>query len=145
MKTLALTTLCLVLSACASPDQRERDQLTDRIEQRVVLPKGAPPLAAFARHYAFDKNGLVIGIYLRGFSWPNPDDRCEELLKDLSTRQIPCTPDDANGDRTFAGQRRWVEGTNQLPSITDGGCSMVTVIYDQRADAVKDIYCNGYA
>jgi len=144
MKTRFYVAMALLLTACATPEQQGRDLLTDRIEDGVKLPEGARPLAKYARYYAFDENGLVVGVYVPGYVAPNPDDGCEELLDDFTTRTVPC-PSEAYGDRVLAGQRAWVGGKDKLPLIMDGGCSVITVIYDPKAGEVKSTYCNGQA
>jgi hypothetical protein len=133
-----------LLTACTTPEQQERDLLTDRIEDRVKLPEGARRLADYARYYAFDENGLVVGVYAPGYVAPNADDACEEMLEDFTTREVPC-PSETDSDRLLADQRRWVDDTDKLPLIMDGGCSVITVIYDPKAGEVKSAYCNGEA
>ena len=144
MKRLLAIAAVHLLAACTTPEQRERDRLTDQIEARVKLPKGAGRLADYARHYAIDEKGLIVGVYSRGFRWPDPDHACEELLEDFSTRMVPC-PFDSDVDHLRAGQRGWVDHPDRLPSIMDGGCGVVTVVYDPKASKVRDTYCNGHA
>lgn len=100
-------------------------------------------LSSYARYYAFEDDGLVKGIYVPGYHAPNPHDTCEELLADFTTRAVPCPPE-IGGNRLLAGQRAWVERT-KLPLVLDGGCSVVTVIYDPKADRVESVTCNGEA
>lgn len=42
-----------------------------------------------------------------------------------------------------AGQRRWLEDYRKLPSILDGGCSIVNVRYDIAAKNIEAAFCNG--
>jgi hypothetical protein len=143
MKASAIVALTLGLAGCATRDQTERDRLTDRIEDRVKLPAGAMRLSSYARYYAFDEHGLVTGIYVPGYQPPNPHDTCEELLADFTSRAVPC-PTKIDDKRLLAGQRAWVE-RDSLPLVLDGGCSVVTVIYDPRIDKVTSATCNGVA
>ena len=140
---LAVASL-LLLAACATQEQLERDRLTDEIEARVKLPQGAKRLSDYARYYAFDEHGMVVGVYAPGYQWPNPDDTCGELLEDMSIREIPC-PSEPKGDKLLAGQRGWKDSASKLPLIADGGCSVVTLPYDPKARAVKMVECNGEA
>lgn len=38
--------------------------------------------------------------------------------------------------------RRWVM-FDELPTIADGGCSVIELIYDVKTGVIDDIYCNG--
>ena len=46
--------------------------------------------------------------------------------------------------RSRTPERRWVEET-ELPMIDDGGCGVVSVIYDLAAQRIQNVYCNGLA
>jgi hypothetical protein len=144
MKVQFFAAMAMSLGGCTSPGQPDRDRLTDRIESLVKMPVGARPLASYARTYSFSDGGLVVGVYARGYVAPNPDDTCEQLLEDFSSRAVPC-PAEIESDKLLAGQRRWVFGEDKLPSINDGGCSVITIIYDPKADKVKSADCNGEA
>ncbi|MBA3527543.1 MAG: hypothetical protein H0T82_11595 [Sphingomonas sp.] len=143
MGTRWLLVVVFVLVACTSPEERERDALMDRIETKVKLPDGAWPLPEYARHYALDDKGIVVGVYAPGYQPPSHDATCEEFLEDLTTREVPCP--EPESDRLLAGQRRWVGNTDELPVNMDGGCAIVTVFYDPKADAVTSATCNGRA
>jgi hypothetical protein len=143
MRTLCLLAPMFALLACTTPEERQHDKLMDLIESRVKLPDGAGPLSEYARHYALDEKGFVVGVYAPGNRAPNPDEICEELLEDLTTRKIPCVGAETN--RLLAGQRQWVDNTDRLPLILDGGCSVITVVYDPKAGRVKSATCNGEA
>jgi hypothetical protein len=143
MKSFFLMAVALGLAACATPEQAERDRLIDRIEGRVKLPDGARGLSSYARYYAIEGDGLVTGIYVPGYEAPDPDDTCEELHADFTTTAVECPPE-MSDHRLLAGQRAWVERTN-LPFVLDGGCSVITVIYDPKADRIKSATCNGDA
>lgn len=48
----------------------------------------------------------------------------------------------------LAGQEsgsRWVASREEMPMILDGGCAMVTVLYDPDAKQFVEVYCNGVA
>ena len=144
MKTHLLPVAVFGLLACTSPERPKDDKLLDLIESRVRLPEGSGRLSAYARHYAADENGMIIGVYAPGYRPPGPDEACEEvLIEGSTTREVPCPEDEA--DRLLAGQRRWVENGGKLPGIMDGGCSVITVVYDPKAGVVKSATCNGEA
>ena len=143
MKPFFLMAMALGLAACATPEQIERDRLIDRIEGLVKLPDGAKRLSTYARYYAFRDDGLVEGIYVPGYQAPDPNDTCEELHADFTTSIVPCPPE--TGDhRLLSGQRAWVEQEN-LPLIFEGGCSIVTVLYNPKSDSVESAICNEVA
>jgi hypothetical protein len=143
MKSFFLVAVTLGLAACATPEQTERDRLIDRIEGQVKLPESAKRLSSYARYYAIGDDGLVKGIYVPGYQAPDPDDACEELHADFTSHTVPCPPE-VDENKLLAGQRAWVKPM-KLPLIADGGCSVVTVIYDPKADRVRSATCNGEA
>ena len=144
MKVPLAIVAVVLLAACATPVQLERDRLTDTIEARVKLPQGAGRLSDYARYYAFDEQGMVLGVYVPGYEWPDTDATCGEILEDLSIREVPC-PAEPKGDNLLAGQRGWVDSKYKLPMVMDGGCSVVTVVYDPKSNRVKNVECNGGA
>ena len=143
MKTVLVFSAMSLLLACTTTEERQHNELMDVIEARVKLPDGARPLSEYARHYAADEKGFVVGVYAPGYRAPGPDETCEELLEDMTSRQVPCV--EAEGDRLLSGQRQWVGNTDKLPLIMDGGCGVITVIYDPRAGVIKSATCNGEA
>ena len=144
MRTLFIYySIPLLLLACTTSEQRQHNQVMDAVEARLKLPHGAGKLSEYARHYALDERGLVVGVYSPGYRAPSPNETCEELLEDMTTRTVPC--EEPPGDRLPAGQRQWVGDTSKLPGISDGGCSVITVIYDPNAGIVKSANCNGVA
>lgn len=143
MRTVLALSVMSLLLACATPEERQHNKLMDVIEARVKLPDGARPLSEYARHYAVDQKGLIVGVYAPGYRAPGPDETCEELLEDMTSRQVPCV--ETERDRLLSGQRQWVGDTDKLPLIMDGGCGVITVIYDPKAGVVKSTNCNGEA
>ena len=61
----------------------------DKIEQTVTLPKGAKPLSAYGRNYAFSGPNKVVATYLIPLPPLDLSEGCEVMLKDFSSR--PCT------------------------------------------------------
>jgi hypothetical protein len=143
MRTLLVCSGMFLLLACTTQEERQHAKLMDIIEARVKLPDGARTLSEYARHYAEDENGLIVGVFAPGYRPPAADEGCEELLENMASRPVPC--EESEGDRLMAGQRQWVGNTSTLPLIMDGGCEVITVIYDPKAGAVKSATCNGDA
>ena len=109
----------LLLSSCASGKENNHSALMDRVERRVRLPEGSMPIGKYARYYAFDAQGNVTGRYIT-FVEPRTD------------ANLPL------------GERRWVKDASNLPNVMDGGCSVVTVVFEAKTNKV-DAWCNGVA
>ena len=116
----------------------------DRIEKAVRLPDRARPLSEYARYYA-EREREVVAVYIIP---PRDEIRageaCEELLENMSTRDVPCEPMKSDWAMP-AGSRRWFKSEQELPFISDGGCSQITVIFDKPKGIVKSADCNGGA
>lgn len=91
-----------------------------RIEEQVKLPKGAERLEQYARYYATDGN-RVVATYI---TLVDPANRYYDLP---------------------AGQQRWLDDHRNLPAVSDGGCSIVNVIYDLKVGSAPEAFCNGVA
>jgi hypothetical protein len=144
----------LSLAACASAEPPSEEQaLIAQIEGLVQLPEGAEPLDYYARHYARLPDGKVIAIYAPPappWQWDNPDYGCAVAQVDLGTR--PCTKAEIaelqEQDLRFAEGRgssnsiHWHEDYRELPAIDDGGCSVITVIFNQQRQ-FEEVSCNG--
>src|SRR5690242_13670804 len=128
-----LILLLSLLPAPQSADSSTHVDYMDAIEAQVKLPPGAATLDRYARYYAFDGQGKVVGVYVIPEKPISSDKQCEELTTDF--KSAPCTADwrekfDAALTKNLkANQRRWVEDDNDLPIISDGGCGVITVIY----------------
>ena len=120
MRRLAVTPALLVLAACSSAAERQQRQIMRQIEQKVQLPAGAAKLEKYARYYAMD-GSRVVGTYIT-FVDPRND------YYNLPT-----------------GQARWINDHRNLPGISDGGCSVVNVLYDPKTQKVEEVSCNGLA
>lgn len=125
------------------------------IEKAVILPEKASALDEYSRNYATGPDGKVIGIYVtpHDIDPAGEDVGCEVMLEDLESRT--CTEAEeaelAARDQALAakqgnaGQSRWFDDYLELPTIMDGGCDVVTIIYDPRAKRVESAECNGEA
>ncbi len=159
MKLIAIFFGLASLAGCVSLPS-ERDKLIDTIETRVRLPQGAETLRAYSRNYAYLPDRKIIGVYVLPMeplaSSSGGDVGCEiagEIDADGNTESSPCTDTDmaelAAHDRqraeTFgkAGECRWFAEYLDLPSIVDGGCSQVTIVFDPRTETFERTECNG--
>ncbi len=120
MKRLTVIPILLLLVACSSATERQQRQTMQQIEQRVQLPSGAENLEKYARYYAMD-GSRVVGIYI---TIVDPQNKYYNLP---------------------IGQHRWIKDRRSLPSISDGGCMVVNVLYDSAAQKVEQASCNGLA
>jgi hypothetical protein len=111
--------VALLVAGCSSPEERRNGAIMHRLEQGVQLPKGARPLSAYARYYAFAPTGDVEALYL-----------------------IPSL-DEASPLK--AGQRRWVVDSGHFPVATDGGCWVISLLFDAKTGEAKSVECNGRA
>jgi hypothetical protein len=119
MKRLCII-LAFSLAACSSAAERQHNHLMQQVEERVQLPNGAERLEQYARYYATDGNRIV-ATYI---TLVDPANRYYDLP---------------------VGQHRWLDDHRNLPAISDGGCSIVNVIYNPKARSVLEAFCNGVA
>ena len=120
MKGLAAGAL-LAVAACSTAEEREHDDLMDRIEQQIRLPERAYNFKRYARYYAFGPNGQVYVEYV-----------------------VPIDAEQQNGFYDLpAGARRWVDDYRNLPAISDGGCMVVYAEFDPAAGTMGVPRCNG--
>ncbi|WP_126665465.1 hypothetical protein [Croceibacterium ferulae] len=114
-----------------------------RLEENVRLPEGASKLSEYARYYADAGRGEIVAAYLIPFEHElAPGEGCEEMMKDFSSREVPC-PDQKSPWSMPAGQRRWLDDRLDLPVVSDGGCIYVEIIFDKATAAMKRAECNG--
>ena len=93
--------------------QRSVETVMNRIESLAVLPADAAPLADYDRYYAWDDDAA---------------DRRRVI--GVYTRF-----------RAPTGGRHWI-AKSDLPVILDGGCGIVTLVYDAEADRIESVACN---
>lgn len=125
----------------------------DKIERTVTLPKGAKPLNAYGRNYAFSGRSKVVATYLVPSLPQVSSEGCEVMLEDFNSRRCTKKEVEESAERdaryvasqTPAGKRRWYKSARSLPFISDGGCTQVNVEYDILSQRVIAVSCNGYA
>lgn len=119
MRVSVIASLALLL-ACVGPAEQQQLAIMDRIEGQLKLPQQARPLEKYARYYSIDGENIV-GRYI---AFVESDNKYYSLP---------------------LGKRRWVEDPRNLPSIADGGCAVVNVIYSRKYARIDRVFCNGLA
>lgn len=109
MRIGQLLIAALLASSCSAEVPGTPEKLMDQIEKTVTLPETAYPMEAYGRNYAFTGRGEVRAVYL-------VPSALEGLVEAASV--------------AAAGERRFFSSTRELPKIADGGCRVVTVVYD---------------
>lgn len=89
--------------------------MMDEIERQIQLPPEAKEFERYARYYTFD-DGRVIGTYVA-----------------------------SGGGDPLIGKRLWVSDKRYLPTLMDGGCVIVNVVYDPIGQKIEHTFCNGLA
>lgn len=150
--TIPILLFLLTSTLIAPSEEVRREQIMDSIEKQVALPKGALPLSEYGRNYTYLKGGKVIGVYLIPPKPSDPDEGCSAIGDDDELK--PCSAEElkeiADMERQLiesqarANERRWFVSVHQdLPGINDGGCSQVTIIYDEASGKILTAECNG--
>jgi len=114
-----LTPWIALLASCSTPNEREQDRLMAFIENRVELPKNASPLNAYARYYAKDGHGRIVGVYTN----------------------LPGLPKNEFYDVQI-GHRKWVDDYRALPMIFEGGCGVVSFKFNPQTQKFETPACN---
>ena len=122
IRELTVLLAAVIVSAAApSSGAPDDDAILDKIEQQVQLPERAGILSSYGRYYyQLPSQGSpeqVVGVYIKAGTF---------------------------GIKQPRSGREW-RAQDQIPRIADGGCSVVTVIYDVKASRIVSARCNGYA
>jgi hypothetical protein len=131
---IAFLIAALALCGCSARAKNPHDQIMDKIESSVRLPKGANPLRDYARYYAFDDKGLVWAVY----ALPGPRPSGQEVCMDMNGaippekwERVPCPENSPEDAYLPAGERRWMSGPLAIPTALDTlGCEQLTFMYD---------------
>lgn len=149
---LQLPLLSLTLLAALSPASLDSrySKLADEIERRIVLPRGAHPLSAYARYYS-RSGDIVVAAYVLPEQPSNAMQGCEVMTANSSR---PCTEREIHvmkladirrlSARAPAGARRWYANERDMPGILDGGCGQVNVRYRISTHRILFATCNGF-
>ncbi|MDK2767541.1 MAG: hypothetical protein KYX69_07465 [Sphingomonas sp.] len=144
MKVLAVIPSILLFGCDAEPADPNA-LLMDKIETSVVMPGEARSLDQYARYYLQERDGSVRAVFTYHFPDTPSDAECEEMGKGT----VPCEESAAFRSALKAGERIWLKNSDELPSIADGGCSVIE--FSIPANVVKDRHrrwriearCNG--
>jgi hypothetical protein len=120
MKFVFAILIAVVLAACSEKKSVSYECTMNLIEQQVRLPEEAAPLDRYARYYAADAD-YIYAVYVKSVDRADPN------------FDLP------------VGQRRWVADHLNLPTVLDGGCSIVNVRYNRITLKVDVPVCNGDA
>ena len=106
----------LLLTACSGRSAEDAG-LAAKIERTFALAHPDVPLDQTARFYVRQPDSTVRGVYY--------------------------VPDDSG--ETLAGRPGTVVWTtsDSLPDVSDGGCFVINVIFDVRADRLREVACYG--
>ncbi len=111
----------------------------DSIERSIVLPKGAHPLKAYARSYAFAGQDRVIGSY--SIPIDDPKKPCVLVMPGGASR--PCTAEEASTDRgPSAGSRQWYDKADDMPRRLWAGCEQVNIVYEISSGRIIEALCD---
>ena len=113
----------LLLPGCSPSVGEHQTGIMEAVEDKLIMPPDARPWSEYARYYSAQPDGKIIGIFI--------------------------VPDDPSHQNEFynlpAGERRWVGDYRNLPSIMDGGCTILTVMFDPHSKKREGPFCNGEA
>ena len=120
MKALTLLTSIIFLGSFADPVDPNA-ALMNKIEASVALPVEADPLDQYARYYAHERDGSVRAVFTHPLPKTPPDAVCMEMGRGI----VPCEEPEALRPNLKAGERIWLANSDDLPLISDGGCSVI--------------------
>jgi hypothetical protein len=132
---MALLEFWLLTSCAPSPDQTHA-RLMDEIETNLSLPRGAGPLESYARYYARERDGLIIGAFTRRIEKRDAGVVCSQMTIEGDAKEIPCP---ALADAKV-GERRWV-GLNDFPAVADDNCGAIQIVYDPKLRRILNSEC----
>ena len=119
--------------------QKSRSELTQEIEQKVVLPEHSEKIEKYARYYFRDKNQIIRAsytIFSKGFK----EFVREECLR-LNKSEYPCN--DPDYGVIDSGGYIWVDNIRMLPFASGGGCDQIEIIYNAATEKFDFVECNG--
>ncbi|KHL24224.1 hypothetical protein PK98_14660 [Croceibacterium mercuriale] len=142
MRTIRFTFLSLLsslLAGCAAAGD-DRGRLIETIEDALVLPSEAAPLASYERYYA-DRDGVILAVLI------NHSDEHRQAVaqhcRTLSEAPFPCPLNSGELRLVDAGESTWVEDWKELPGMSGGGCAQVEIEYLPNERTFFRAECNG--
>ena len=115
----------------------------NEIEATIHLPKGARPLASYARYYAYVTPDEVMGEYMLPHLDDPPGQQCEEINTNFTTRDEPCSFPALEGKEVGANQRAWLSDWHNMPSGDDHKCGALTFAFHPASHTFDSLSCLG--
>ena len=74
---------------------------------------------------------------------------CEKVLSfkdgDIETETAPCGDTFPEKPKFKTGESVWVKDESELPGLSDGGCHLITIVYNNTKKSFEFVHCNGVA
>lgn len=128
----------MTLTACG-PEPDRKAAIAQEISQSVKLPPGASPISRYSQYYSFRSSDIIEASYvIHHDGWRNMVKRsCIEEANKL----FPC--DQADYGVVDAGQVRWIDNPDAVPSADGGGCTYIVMRYELNRKRFTTVECNG--
>lgn len=115
----------------------------NEIEATIHLPKGARPLASYARYYAYVTPDEIMGAYMLPHLDDPPGQHCEEFKTNFTSRNVPCSLPAAEGKEVEANERVWLNDWHNMPMGDDQKCGELTFAFHAAAHRFDSLSCVG--
>lgn len=131
-----------LLVGCDSPLSPQTKYMA-AIDEAVVLPHDAHPIADYARYYSQGPSNDIVAVFiLPDLLVEKTEQVCERMKDDLaSSSRVRCVADGV--PLISAGERFWVEDWHKLPWIFDPKCGDISVVFDRGSSHFKEVRCTG--
>ena len=139
LKTLLVLGSFIALSACTA-NHDPHNAIMDRIEQQVVLPSGAAPIASYSKYYSDAGHGTVQAAYV--IHEPAFRHDVQNWCASGKARSFPCSGD-GKSELAAAGERMWLPDAREVPLPSGGGCAAITFHYEPSTNVLSPARCNG--
>ncbi|MFY7745686.1 MAG: hypothetical protein ACOVQY_09670 [Erythrobacter sp.] len=126
----------------------EQSAVIKRIEASIGLPPSAASMDEYSRNYGMRGDGKVLGVYAKRRNLSVSDDICKGCTEEQrqERQRLAKETEDWWVERYApTGESRWIGNFDDYPSLMDGGCLQIQVIYDLAKQHVEGVWCNGVA
>lgn len=141
-RTFLIAVLTLV-GSCSSPSQRRQEALMNEIEATIRLPKGARPLASYARYYAYVTPDVVMGEYMLPHLDDPPGQQCADINMNFTTTNVSCSIPAREGKEIGKDQRIWLSDWHHMPMGDDHKCGALTFGFHPASHTFDSLACIG--
>jgi hypothetical protein len=138
MKAIRALPALLLLASCSNPGERVQSRIMDEVERTVQLPADAVRPEEYSRYFAQQPGGKVDVLYVVHGSLSERRNYCREHPVGV----FPCARD-GELELVGPGQRRWLDDSRDLPSMSGGGCGNIQFTYDPATKSSTAPECNG--